>query len=339
MSKCRLARIGFGIRNWVFLICIFCIGTFSYGKVTVDGVCHYSLKEVASKLKLRLEWNAQNEEVILTGPNIRMSFLNKKRYVIINNIQVWLGMPIFLNKKELYVSESDFLKAIAPVVVPCNYSMPPRFLHVVIDAGHGGSDEGTSNGEYNVKEKDLALDVSLRLKKELEQGGCRVTLTRGKDQYIALKDRPDFANEVDADMFISVHFNSVENGRNSVQGIETYVLSLAGHRSTSSHLVNALDEVSLPGNRNDPWNILLGYSVQNSLIKNLKAVDRGVRRSRFAVLKTLNCPGILVEAGFLSHPEECRKISSPVYRQKIAESIAGGVFGYQRALNRIRERD
>lgn len=339
MSKRRLAKMGFGIRSSFFVFCFFCLGSFSYGKLSVNGVCYYSLKEVASRLKFHLEWNVEKEEAILTGSNVRMSFLNKKRYVVINDIQVWLGMPIFLNKKELYVSENDFLKAIAPIVVPHNYSMPPRFLHIVIDAGHGGSDEGTNNSEYNVKEKDLVLDVSFRLMRELEQGGCKVTLTRNKDQYIAPRDRPDFANGVNADMFISVHFNSVENGKSGVQGIETYVLSLENHPSTSSHVVTALDKIGLPGNKNDPWNALLGYSVQRSMINNLRAVDRGVRRSRFAVLKTLNCPGILVEGGFLSHSEECQKINTPAYRQKIAESIASGVFVYQRMLNRIRERD
>lgn len=326
------------LRNWLFFLCILCVTSLSHAKLTLNGVCYYSLKEVASKLKLHLDWNPQKEEALLTGPNTRISFLNKKRYVTINNIQVWLGLPMLLNKKELYISEDDFTKTIGPILVPYNYSMPPKLFHIVIDAGHGGNDEGTRNNEYNVKEKDLALDVSLRLMRQLQEAGYKVTLTRTKDQYIALKDRPDFANSVSADLFISVHFNSVVSSKNSVQGVETYLLSLENHPSTSSHLVNALDKVSLPGNKNDPWNALLGYSIQDSLTHNLNAVDRGVRRSRFAVLKTLDCPGILVEAGFLSHPEECQKITSPIYRQKIAESIASGVFAYQKTLNRIRDR-
>lgn len=328
----------FRLKNWLLFSLLFSFAIPSQAKLNVNGVAYYSLKELASKLKLNLDWNLKKEEGLLTGPNIQLSFLNKKRYVIINNVQVWLGLPIFLNKNELYISENDFSKAIAPIVAPHNYSMSPKLSHIVIDAGHGGNDEGTSNLQYNIKEKDLALDVSLRLMRELEQSGYKVTLTRNKDQYISLKDRPDFANIINADLFISIHFNSVENGKNGVQGIETYVLTLENHPSTSSHLVTALDKVTLPGNKNDPWNVLLGYNVQNNLINNLNAVDRGVRRSRFAVLKTLNCPGILLEAGFLSHPEESQKINSPIYRQSIAQSIAAGILAYQKTLNRIREK-
>lgn len=326
------------LKNGFFFLFLSCFVSLSHAKLTVNGVSYYSLKELASKLKLNLSWNPQREEGLLTGPNTQLSFLNKKRYVFINDVQVWLGLPLLMNGNELYVSEDDFSKAIAPIIVPYNYSMPPKLFHIVIDPGHGGNDQGTSSKQFNIHEKDLVLDVSHRLMKELQQNGYKVTLTRTKDQYVALKDRPDFANNVKADLFVSIHFNSVENGKNTVQGIETYILTLENHPSTSSHLSSSLDNVNWPGNKNDPWNALLGYCIQSNLTNNLQTVDRGLRRSRFAVLKTLNCPGVLVESGFLSHPEESQKINSPTYRQKIAQSIAAGIFAYQNTLNHISEK-
>ncbi|OAI50180.1 hypothetical protein AYO37_00355 [Opitutia bacterium SCGC AG-212-L18] len=316
-----------------YLVYLFIFANSCFAKTNLNGESYYSLREVASKLRLKLHWNAQRTEVTLIGQNIRMSFLDKKRYVIIDGIQIWLGRPMFLKKNELYISENDFLKAIVPIVLPCNDLMPSKLFNIVIDAGHGGHDEGTSNSEYEVKEKDLTLDLSMRLMEELEKLGYKVMLTRKEDQYITLKDRCDFANRVNADLLISIHFNSVENGKKEVCGIETYILSLEDHPSTSSHSISESDKVALAGNKNDYWNALVAYNIQKNLINDLKAVDRGVKRARFAVLKTLNCPGVLVEAGFLSHPEECQKISSSTYRQKIAQSIAAGVLSYQRKLN------
>ncbi len=100
--------------------------------------------------------------------------------------------------------------------------------------------------------------------------------------------------------------------------------------------MTAPDKIAWTGNKNDHWNALLGYNIQKSLITDLRVIDRGLKRARFAILKTLNCPGILVEAGFLSHPEECQKINSSAYRQKIAQSIAAGVLSYQKTLDQVR---
>lgn len=308
--------------------------TLAHARFSENGVSYYSLPEIASKLKLKLVLNS-SEEGVLSTPGTQLYFLKGKRYATLNNTQIWLGHPILFHKNNLYIAETDFSKAIGPVLAPNNYSIPPKLFHIVIDAGHGGSDEGASNIEYGLKEKDLTLDLSFRLMHELEQMGYKVTLTRNNDSYLPLKDRPNLANNKKADLFLSIHFNSVENGKPSVRGIETYVLTLQNHPSTSSHKPTNEDKVSLIGNENDVWNALLGYHIQSSLTGNLNNIDRGVRRARFAVLKTLNCPGALIEAGFLSHNDECQNIASPAYRQKIAQAIASGVLAYQKILNRI----
>lgn len=309
----------------------------AYAKITQNNITYYSHNEIASKLKLKSHWNHQSEEVILTGPNTRISFLNKKRYAIINDIQIWLGHPTLLNKNELYIAESDFAKTIGPIITPQNYSMPPKLAHIVIDPGHGGNDEGARNATYKVKEKNLALDLSHQLQTALKNAGYKVTLTRNGDKYLPLKSRPEIANNQHADLFVSIHFNSVENAKESVQGIETYALSLENHPSTAEPThSSAADKESLPGNKNDTWNSLLGYKIQSHLINTLNAKDRGLRRSRFAVLKALNCPGILIEAGFLSNSEECQKLKSLAYRQKIIEAIVDGIKDYHQTIRLLK---
>lgn len=300
--------------------------------LVVRGTNYYSLQEIASKLRLKLSSPRSTEERALVGPNGPLTFINKKRYVTINNTPIWLGSPILLHKNNLYITESDFSKAIAPVIIPYNYLMPSNLHHIVIDPGHGGNDEGASNTEYHLKEKDLTLDVSIRLMRELEQMGYKVTLTRQNDRYLAVKDRPDCATRNQADLFISIHFNSVEGGKSAATGVETFILTLQNDPSTAGHSVSIDDQISLPGNKYDPYNALLGYKIQNHLANDLQSRNRGLRRGRLAVLKTLDCPGILVEAGFLSNNEECEKIRSPAYRQKIAQSIAAGVLAYHKAI-------
>lgn len=314
-------------------ILMFCT-TSIYSKMEVRGINYYNLKEIASKLNLKLHYKNSHEEGILKGPNVEIHALKGKRYIKINNISVWLGYPIFLHKNDLYITERDFLQAIAPIVIPNNCSMiGGNLYHIVIDPGHGGKDEGTRNAEYHLKEKDLTLDVSIRLIRELEQRGYKVTLTRRNDHFLGLKERPEFANQQKADLFISIHFNAVEAGKNSVKGVETFILPLHNDPSTAENNVTHNDENALPGNKYDTLNTLLGYNIQRQLVHDLQTTDRGLRRGRLAVLKTLNCPGVLVEVGFLSNNEECEKFRLPGFRQKIAQSIAEGVVYYHSTVN------
>jgi N-acetylmuramoyl-L-alanine amidase len=94
--------------------------------------------------------------------------------------------------------------------------------------------------------------------------------------------------------------------------------------------------VANPGNRHDPANVLLGYQVHRALLNSLKTSDRGFKRARFAVLRPLKCPGLLVEAAYLSNDTEARRVGTPAYRQQIAEAIAAGIRGYGETLTALR---
>jgi hypothetical protein len=146
--------------------------------------------------------------------------------------------------------------------------------------------------------------------------------------------QPAAANKLKADLFVSLHYNGGAKGDASSSGIETYCLTPAGQSSTNKASSRA-DITAEPGNRFDTFNLLLAWNIQRSLIKATGAEDRGIRRSRFAVLRPLNCPGVLVEGGFVSSRTEGAQIANAAYRQKLAEAIAEGVSNY---VGRVRSK-
>lgn len=305
---------------------------------TFNGETYYALKEIAQKLGMKFRWIRRHEEASLKSKWTTLSFKREKRQFSINGNSIWLGHPVRLQKKQLFISKRDYDGTLAPILTPHKFRSPPKLYKIVVDAGHGGKDNGTINAALNLNEKAVALDVAQRLAKLLRGYGYDVHLTRNNDQFIPLEKRTQIANNLDADLFVSIHFNAVEKGQSQVNGIETYALSLANHPSSSGSKLTASDCAGYQGNKNDPWNALLAYHVHTSLNQKLDTSDRGLKRARFKVLKNLKCPGILVEAGFMTHPHEAKQIKAPVHRQKIAQSIATGIFEYQKKLNRIRQK-
>jgi len=249
----------------------------------------------------------------------------------LNGITIHLSRAVIKRHGTLYISQNDYEKTIEPLLLPQNKTPPSGAGCVIIDPGHGGKDNGAENKALKIKEKDLTLSLAKTLAKTLESRGYVVYITRNKDEFIALDDRPKKAATLKADLFISLHFNA--SSTSSVTGAETYILPPAGQPSTSGSSFNA--NALLPGNSSDEWNMLLAYYVQRELVNSLGTSDRGVKRARFAVLRTLNCPGILVEGGFVSNNKECLKIASAAYREKMAAAIADAVDSYARTVKRV----
>ena len=247
-------------------------------------------------------------------------------HVFIGGTKVYLDDNIDEKKGKLTVTRLDYDK----VLVPLFWRLPPQLpgsKRIVIDPGHGGKDPGIVSATLGFTEKAATLDTALRLKLLLEKRGFEVILTREKDTFVDLDDRPAAANKLKADCFISLHYNGGAKGDATTAGIETYCLTPAGQYSTNKASGRA-DITAEPGNRFDTFNLLLGWNVQRSLVKATSAEDRGVRRARFAVLRPLNCPGILVEGGFISSRAEGAQIANAAYRQKLAEAIGDGVIAY-----------
>src|SRR5207248_976800 len=203
-----------------------------------------------------------------------------------------------------------------------------------------------------LQEKDLVLDVALRLGKLLQKKmGAEVVYTRNDDTFIPLETRTAIANQSQADLFISVHANSSHDP--SARGVETYYLNFTS--STDALEVaareNAVSEKSIHELQDLVKKIALkekieesrefASDVQNAMYnglstKSLKMRNRGVKKEPFIVLIWVNMPSILAEISFVSNPGDERKLQTPEYRQKIAESLYRGVARYVSGLSGIK---
>lgn len=326
-----------GVR-WLACFCCFLCATEPVlgGDISLNGQQYVELRSVAKRLGMKYHVIQAHHRVKLYQTGVTLEFTLHKNDFALNGTKVYLGMPVALSNTHLYITERDYESLIKPILAPEYSPDPPKLYHIVIDPGHGGKDQGAESGKYNIREKTLSLGVAERLKKKLEAKGYRVSLTRTTDVFVSLEDRARFARTVQADLFVSIHFNAAQNKK--AAGIETYVLTLPMHPSSGRTQVVSADKKSYPSNRYDHWSTLAGFYVQRSLTHNTRTVDRGLKRARFAVLKDLNCPGMLVECGFLSNDLEAKSLSSSERLDQLAQQISEGIYTYQKTLNRVRNK-
>jgi N-acetylmuramoyl-L-alanine amidase len=223
-----------------------------------------------------------------------------------------------------------------------------KINRIVIDPGHGGHDQGTS-GTAGLLEKDLVLDVSLRLGKLIEQRmGSEVVFTRQDDTFIGLHERTALANQRKADLFLSIHANSSSATR--VAGIETYYLNFTS--SSDALDVAARENASVQSSVYELKDLVqsiaqhdkieesreFAQSIQSSLQGfeskfSPAAKDRGIRKAPFVVLIGAQMPSVLAEIGFLSNGHEEALLNRPEHRQKLAEALYRGLSRYAQALS------
>ena len=287
----------------------------------------------ANENNLKLTWTKESELFALTNESCALSFKTDSQCVAINGVNLWLCNPIKLKDGQVYISSLDLNTSIEPILFPKTNRVRSTIHTIYLDPGHGGHDTGGVSG--NFMEKRYTLPLAEELARQLAAAGFKVILTRTNDTYVELENRPALANRQKADLFISLHFNIGPPGE--AKGVEVYCLTPAGANSTN---VGRWGDVSdwrdnlgaVPGNRCDDWNVLLAYQLQKSLVKNLSAEDRGVRRARFAVLRTAEMPAVLIEGGFLTDSVEQKKIADPKYRAELAAAIVQGVKNYECVL-------
>jgi N-acetylmuramoyl-L-alanine amidase len=222
---------------------------------------------------------------------------------------------------------------------------------IVIDPGHGGHDTGTI-GPNGLEEKNLVLDVSRRLGALLQTRlGAEVIYTRQDDTFIPLETRTAIANQEGADLFVSVHANSSHDP--DARGVETYYLNFTSSPDALEVAAreNAVSEESIHELQDLVKKIALkekidesqefASDVQSSLHSGLAAKspgvrDRGVKKAPFIVLIGANMPSILAEISFVSNPGDERRLATPEYRQKIAESLYRGIAKYVSGLSGVK---
>lgn len=221
---------------------------------------------------------------------------------------------------------------------------------VVIDPGHGGHDTGTI-GPNGLMEKDLALDVALRLGKLINrQLGAEVVYTRAEDVFIPLEERTRIANNEKADLFISIHANS--SPESTATGVETYYFNLTSDQreldlatrenatalSSISDLNDLLHQAVLQTKRDESREFAQRVQASlwsTSLKMNNRSRDRGVRQAPFVVLIGATMPSILAEIGFVSNPHDEKLLKRSEQRQKVAEALFKGISQYANSLSHV----
>lgn len=222
---------------------------------------------------------------------------------------------------------------------------PPR-VRVVIDPGHGGKDPGTV-GANGLQEKDVVLDVAKRVQKLLgRREQIEPLLTRSDDQFISLEERTLFAQQREADLFISIHANS--SPRRTAKGLEVYVLGRASDADADATAarendqpgqaqpdINALIQSmlgDLSSSRQEEQSLELADTLRRSVIQGVEGryhlVDLGIKRAPFYVLLNAGVPSILSELAFLSNPDDAARLRQSEFRQMIAEALATGIAKY-----------
>jgi N-acetylmuramoyl-L-alanine amidase len=243
-----------------------------------------------------------------------------------NSIELHLGFAPRLVTNEVYLRNLDITKNIEPLL----HAQPLPLANnrvIVIDAGHGGTNYGTTSVLDGSHEKQYTLDWARRLAPILATNGWKVFLTRTNDTDISLENRTSIADTCKADVFISLHFNAPGSATDQGEmGIETYCVPPTGMPSTLKRYEENPGLV-YTNNHFDAENLRYAMHVQRSILKVTGTRDRGVGRARFMkVLRDQNRPAILVEGGYLSNPREARHIEDPAYRQKLAEAVAAALI-------------
>ena len=267
------------------------------------------------------------------------------------------ALPALMSKKKSKLSDTiaagDALPARAAVPTADGETSLVRALglkigRIVIDAGHGGHDSGTI-GVDGIEEKDVVLDVALRLGKLLhDRLGADIVYTRSDDTFIPLETRTAIANKAQADLFISIHANSSSDA--TARGVETYYLNFttspdaletaARENAVSNQSIHQLSDLVKKITLRDKIDESREFAsnVEDSLYAGLQKgnaglKNRGVKKAPFVVLIGANMPSILAEISFVTNPRDASQLQQPEYRERVAESLYKGIARYEAGLS------
>lgn len=274
--------------------------------------------------------------VIQNDKKVKVKFKKDSNELIINIITTY---------KEKYKKDKVKPK-VAPATKVTTFKKASKDKVIVIDAGHGGKDPGAV-GYKKYREKIVVGKIAKELKKILISRGYKVHMTRNGDKYIKLGKRTAYANKKDADIFVSIHANAVEEkNAHKAQGIESYFLSPSRSKKASriAEKENSADmtDMNKYGKKSflnflnshkiiasNKLAIDLQRGMLGSLNKSYKGVkDGGVREGPFWVLVGAQMPAVLVEVGFISHPKEAKRLVNSKYQKKLALGLANGIDRY-----------
>ncbi len=202
-----------------------------------------------------------------------------------------------------------------------------RLPTVIIDPGHGGNDEGARN--YGLKEKEMTLDVALRVERMLRSLNFPTVLTRPDDRYVSLAERVAIANKIDNSIFLSIHFNQSRSGQGN--GVETFYADQKIPPDLDWTWIGLFSKPQTPVV--DSGETLAGF-IQTSLASKLNGLNRGIKSRNLYVVRHTRCPAVLVEGGFISNLFEAQMLTNSDYRDRLAAALVEGILSYEKTLQR-----
>jgi len=296
-----VADVGDELTGWELaaLSCLLHIEKFSArikGRIANRIIIKWDTAFKCSSTKNKCFFYAIAEKSIAGGMELeRLAALLVKNFCSRRAFRYLFGMPRLISRALVVVS-CAFLGACATVKTTATKNTSKTFTTVVVDAGHGGKDNGAYR-RYGPPEKIVALDVAQRLERKLHESQLKTVMTRSSDVFIPLDDRVGIENSQKNAIFVSIHFN--DSRRRGIHGFETYY-----HAGVSSELANR---------------------IQAKLLTIPHSANRGVHTANFRVLRLAAYPAVLVECGFLSNRSEGNQARDWEYRELLADRIAEAI--------------
>ncbi|MCX7923936.1 MAG: N-acetylmuramoyl-L-alanine amidase [Clostridia bacterium] len=289
--------------------------------IIVNGRTLVPARATLTKLGAKLDWYPKSGNIKITKGNTRVGMTIGNNYYSVNGKSKLMDVaPVLLNGTVMvpimFVGEAlncevrwdgtnrSVLLVNSYKETKVSRGEKERDFIVVIDAGHGGKETGALYG--GIAEKDLNLDMALRLNKLLKDEGIRTYMTRDDDTTLSLYARSALANNVNADLLVSIHNN-------------------AGHSKTTGSMTLYYPSSDKSKGKLTPWRF--ATIVQNELTEGLNVNDLGIiSRPNLAVLRTANMPAVIAEVGYMTNKGELEKLSAPSYRQKSAEALKEAIL-------------
>lgn len=307
------------------------------------------LQDICKKYNVQWQFDSVTQVILLEYKDHKAKALLGSSVVLIGQQKITLSAPLRRINSSIYVPsdfESKIIGTFGPPIPKIGFGGSVANLKVrtiVIDPGHGGKDPG-AKGYSGVKEKEVVLDIALRLRNILREAGLNVIMTRDSDTYPTLIQRTEMASKNEVDLFVSIHANS--NPVRRTQGIEVYYVKTQEKRDLDEEQrqknermylrsLNATPVPAVGGIVADMMYQLkttesckLAMRIVHDASAQVEAPNRGARHARFFVVRNTLMPAILIETGYLTNRQEERRLNSSEYRQKLAESFARSILAY-----------
>jgi len=295
-------------------------------RTVVSGSDYIRVDDWSDGAGFDMKWAKKQGTITLSNASAKVVLTVDSRRAEIGGVNVWLSLPVVNRNGTAMFSLVDAGTTIEPILFPQKSSSHINII--CLDPGHGGKDTGEiSRHNY---EKTYTLLLAREVEALLRQTGLKVVFTRERDAFVELSARSLMARREGADLFVSLHYNSASD---DIRGVEVYCLTPAGVNSSNE---GGGKSARLPeaGNAHDRQNVLLAYELQKNILAGMRMEDRGMKRSRFEVLREATMPAILVEGGFMSNASDARNIYDAAYRKRMAQAIADGILAYKQMVER-----